>query len=159
MLLTVAALAVSFGAFAGAGPVDASAYPPTGDIVTVDPDVGLPGFTARVVAPCSPGESVLVGLGDESARGVCDETGTATFSISAPADPGVHEGDVSGTASGSIGSFAVTVEVAAAAAVSGESIAVGSTESDSSTVLRIFLIALASLAVVAAVAQRQRMFA
>ena len=110
-LAAAVALVLGFGVPAGA-----SAYPPGGTSVTVDPASGSAGFSFDVTANCTPGETVTFTFQGATMTATCsagsdsDSGGTATATFTAPSDAGRYTGSVTGSVSDALGSFAVTVE-------------------------------------------------
>lgn len=107
------ATVLGFGAVVNA----ANAYPPNGVSVVATPASGGPGYEVTVTVNCTVGESVTIALVDSSDRVSCTadgellaESGSAAGSVVAPSSPGEYVGVVTGSMSGALGQFTITVQ-------------------------------------------------
>lgn len=118
-LVAVAAMILGVGGVA-------NAYPLGGQSITISPSTVSPGGSVTVTANCTPGESVTITLESSSVTIPCetDDTrptnaGIATGIVNAPTTVGSFDGTVTGTVSGPLGSFTVTVQTSGTTPTSG----------------------------------------
>ncbi|MGK0277062.1 MAG: hypothetical protein ACI9N0_003461 [Ilumatobacter sp.] len=109
--LTLALMAVAAGLF-GPG-ATSNAYSPGAGGVTARPAVVSAGGAVTVSATCAAGETVTASLVSAASSAVCGAERAVEIMIAAPAVAGYFEGPVTGSANGVLGSFTVTVPVAA----------------------------------------------
>lgn len=109
-LAAVAAMVLGFGGVA-------NAYPPGGTGVTTSSSTVGPGGQVTVTAKCTAGETVTFDLEGSTDTATCETgdaqsaiAGTATGTVTAPTAPGTYIGRVTGSVSGPLGEFTVTVE-------------------------------------------------
>lgn len=112
-LMSTAAAVLGFG-------LAVDAYPPGAGVVTATPASGAPGYSVTVKASCLPGETVTATLESESGMGTCGAAGTAsvlglstaggaTVVVATPTTAGTYTGNVTGSTTGFLGNFGVTV--------------------------------------------------
>jgi hypothetical protein len=109
--LTFALIALAAGLF-GTG-ATSNAYLSGAGVVTARPAVVAAGGEVTVSATCAAGETVTASLVSATSSAVCGAESAVEIMIAAPAAAGYFEGPVTGSNVGVIGSFNVTVSVAA----------------------------------------------
>ena len=109
-LVAVAAMILGVGGVA-------NAYPLGGQSITISPSTVSPGGSVTVTANCTPGESVTIPCETDDTRPT--NAGIATGIVNAPTTVGSFDGTVTGTVSGPLGSFTVTVQTSGTTPTSG----------------------------------------